>query len=89
MSLGHFLDVYNGLARCPPVLQYIGKTGFFIFVMLGKAFWKIKMDKIFFVGMLVAYLLYTLHCGITLSKFPQMLPKLLIKGIVSREMCIN
>ena len=36
MSLGHFLDVYNGLARCSPVLHYIGKTGFFVFVMLGK-----------------------------------------------------
>ena len=36
MSLGHFLEVYNGLARCSPVLHYIGKTGFFIFVMLGK-----------------------------------------------------
>jgi hypothetical protein len=36
MSLGHFLDVYNGLARCSPVLHYIGKAGFFIFVMLGQ-----------------------------------------------------
>ncbi len=37
MSLGHFLDVYNGLARCSPVLHYIGKAGFFIFVMLGQS----------------------------------------------------
>ena len=44
MSLGHFLRVYRGLEHCTPELQYIGKTGFFVFVMIGN----FTIDHVYF-----------------------------------------